>query len=126
MDVIKTLFFGVGIISWIAVAWMSRQKLNIKSMITDGKFSREQISDCLEELDTSALLMDGFEDAVIGYSQRMNEPVLVVYSYVKMVDILIERDGMDYDEAVEYIDFNCLGAWVGEETPIIVMPFWGA
>ena len=35
---------------------------------------------------------------------------------------LIERDGMDYEEATEYIDYNCLGAWIGEQTPIIVMP----
>ena len=37
-------------------------------------------------------------------------------------DTLIERDGMDYEEATEYIDYNCLGAWIGEQTPIIVMP----
>jgi hypothetical protein len=30
---------------------------------------------------------------------------------------------MSFDEAVEYEDFNVIGAWVGEQTPIIVMPF---
>jgi hypothetical protein len=34
--------------------------------------------------------------------------------------VLMTRDGMDYDEASEYIDFNCVGAYVGEQTPIIV------
>jgi hypothetical protein len=39
-----------------------------------------------------------------------------------MVDVLVSRDGMELDEAIEFIDYNCLGAWVGELTPIIVMP----
>lgn len=82
--------------------------------------TREQISDYFEEMDESVLLMDGFEDAFIGYSQRINDPILAVYSYDKMVDVLMSRDGMDYDEATEYIDFNCVGAYVGEQTPIIV------
>ena len=82
--------------------------------------TRQQISDAFEDMGESILLMDGFEDAFIGYSQRINEPMLAVYSYDKMVDVLMFRDGMTHDEASEYIDFNCVGAWVGEQTPIIV------
>lgn len=84
--------------------------------------NREQIDRHLKNIGESALLMDGFDEACIGFSQRINEPMLAVYSYLKMVDTLIERDGMDYEEATEYIDYNCLGAWIGEQTPIIVMP----
>lgn len=84
--------------------------------------TRKEIEDDLLGMDESALLMDGFDEAFIGFSRRINEPLLAVYAWQKMVDVLIERDGMDYDEAVEYIDYNCLGAWVGERTPIIVMP----
>jgi hypothetical protein len=29
---------------------------------------------------------------------------------------------MEWEEAVEYVDYNIVGAWVGEQTPIIVMP----
>lgn len=82
--------------------------------------TRQQLSDYLECMDESTLLMDGFEDAFLGFSRRINEPVLAVYSYDKMVEVLMTRDGMDYDEATEYIDYNCVGAWVGEQTPIIV------
>jgi hypothetical protein len=32
----------------------------------------------------------------------------------------MERDGMDVMEAVEYMDFNVLGAYAGEKTPIFV------
>lgn len=84
--------------------------------------TREQINDVLVEMEESTLLMDGFEEAFIGFSRRINEPLLAVYSWELMVKLLMERDGMSYDDATEYIDFNCIGAWVGEQTPIIVMP----
>lgn len=76
-----------------------------------------------EDMGESALLMDGFENAFIGFSQRINEPVLAVYSRVKMAEVLMSRDGMTYDEAEEFIEYNCVGAWVGEQTPIIVNDF---
>jgi hypothetical protein len=72
----------------------------------------------LADLEEDILLMDGFDDAIIGYSQRINDPTLAVYSWELMVKILMERDGMTDEEAMDYIDFNCLGAWVGERTPI--------
>ena len=84
--------------------------------------TRDEINDALLEMEDSTLLMDGFEEAFIGFSRRINDPLLAVYSWEKMVEILIHRDGMSYDDATEYIDFNCLGAYVGEQTPIIVMP----
>jgi hypothetical protein len=37
-----------------------------------------------------------------------------------MVQILIDRDGLDEMDAAEYIDYNCTGAWMGELTPIVV------
>jgi len=81
-----------------------------------------QINEYLESIGESTLLADGFDAALIGFSQRMNEPMLAVYSYEKMVQVLIDNDDLSYDDAVEYIDFNVVGAWVGEQTPIIVMP----
>ena len=83
---------------------------------------REQINEHLESMGENALLMDGFDEALIGFSQRINEPLLAVYSWEKMMTVCIERDGMGDEEAEEYISYNCIGAWVGEQTPIIVMP----
>lgn len=84
--------------------------------------TRVQINEYLESIGESALLADGFDEALIGFSQRMNEPMLAVYSYEKMVRVLMDNDDLSYDDAVEYLDFNVVGAWVGEQTPIIVMP----
>lgn len=71
-------------------------------------------------MEESVLLLDGFDDAFIGYARRINEPVLAIYSYDRIVDILINRDGMSADEAVEYTDFNIVGVWVGNQTPMIM------
>jgi len=66
------------------------------------------------------LLADGFNDAVIGMGERAGQPIIVVYDFDKCVAILCERDGLDYDDAVEFMYYNVVGAWVGEETPLFV------
>jgi hypothetical protein len=84
--------------------------------------NREQIDQYFKDNSMRVLLLDGFDEALIGYSQRINEPEIAIYSYEQMLGVLVRRDDMDYDEAAEYIEYNCLGAWVGKRTPIIVMP----
>lgn len=37
-----------------------------------------------------------------------------------MIETLVSRDGMTYEDAQEYYDFNVVGAWVGEATPCFV------
>ena len=44
----------------------------------------------------------------------------LIYSGEKIVAILVARDRMTSDEALEYIEFNIEGAYVGEQTPIIM------
>tara|TARA_Y100000034_G_C6818437_1_gene368394 strand:- start:361 stop:624 length:264 start_codon:yes stop_codon:yes gene_type:complete len=68
------------------------------------------------------LLADGLENAFIGFFQRINEPRIAVYDYEKCIQILMERDDMDEDEADEYLQFNTVGAWVGEGTPAFMYP----
>jgi len=79
----------------------------------------EERNDMLEQFN-GALLADGFEDALIGYGQRFSYPV-ANYDYDKCLKILIERDGMEYDEALEFFDFNVVGAYVGESTPVYLI-----
>lgn len=69
----------------------------------------------LEEAE--ALLADGFDDALIGQDRETGR---AVYSTHKMIDILVERDDMSYDDAVEYLEFNTFCAYVGEMTPLYI------
>lgn len=66
------------------------------------------------------LLADGFNDAVIGTGERAGQPIIVVYDFDRCVAILCERDNMSIDEAVDYMYFNVIGSWMGDETPIFM------
>ena len=67
--------------------------------------------------DAECLLADGFEGALIGYAQQFNR-VLALYDWEQCLKILVERDGMTWDDAEEFFEFNVIGAWVGDATPV--------
>ena len=46
------------------------------------------------------LLADGLDDAIIGFEPNMWK---VVYSRSKCMNVLIERDNMDEEEALEFL-----------------------
>jgi hypothetical protein len=64
------------------------------------------------------LKADGFDDAILGVVQRMGIQA-ICYDQDKVINILM-GDGMTYEEAVEYFEFNIAGAWVGESTPFFL------
>jgi hypothetical protein len=59
-----------------------------------------------------------YDSAIVGVTDEGN----VVYDFNKMVDHLVERDGMTRDEAVEFIEYNAVRAlpYAGEKAPIII------
>jgi hypothetical protein len=61
------------------------------------------------------LTIDGFDEAVIGVVERAGL-LAVCYDRNKIINILM-RD-MNAEEAWEYYEFNILGAYVGEATPV--------
>ena len=71
-----------------------------------------------DRYDEEFLKADGFDDAVIGVCYTSNR---LIYSYKKCLDILITKEGMDEIDAIEYLSFNTMGAYVGEQTPIWCM-----
>jgi len=59
-----------------------------------------------------------FDAAIVGVADRIGMETVVVYDSSKVIDILCERDGMDREQATEFYEFNILGAYVGEKTPM--------
>ena len=45
---------------------------------------------------------------------------VIAYDKDECIAILCRRDGMDYEEALEFFNYNVIGAWVGEKTPLFV------
>tara|TARA_R100000900_G_scaffold141983_2_gene123429 strand:- start:103 stop:411 length:309 start_codon:yes stop_codon:yes gene_type:complete len=65
------------------------------------------------------LLADGFDDAIIGISQCSTPKA--VYCTKKCVEILMKRDKMTEEEAVEFFQHNVVGSYMGEKTPIFTI-----
>tara|TARA_A100000172_G_scaffold24398_1_gene14297 strand:- start:1554 stop:1847 length:294 start_codon:yes stop_codon:yes gene_type:complete len=63
---------------------------------------------------------DRLNDAIIGTGGRCGMEEVFVYSYDKILDILMIEDEMTEREAIDYIEYNIAGSYVGELTPILV------
>ena len=79
----------------------------------------KKIMNLLEQIindnpETEFLIVDGFDDAVIGYDVNTYR---LIYSVQKCTDILMQQ-GLDEIDAIEHLHFNTIGAYVGENTPI--------
>jgi len=70
--------------------------------------------------------IDGHDDAIIGPAMVWTEDgslrEVLVYDAEKIRATLMKRDGMSFEEAREFIEFNIEGAYMGPHTAIVVWP----
>lgn len=61
-----------------------------------------------------------YDEAIVGVSDEGR----TVYDYERMVQILMLRDGMDEEEATDFVSYNTMRAapYAGEFAPIIMYP----
>lgn len=78
---------------------------------------RKELSDIYGE---ELIFADGFDDAIIGVAAG-HDLQRVVYCYASMVEACMKEAGMTYEDAIEWIEFNTIGSYVGRSTPIYVM-----
>ena len=71
------------------------------------------------ELHEGLLRMDGYDDCIVGISERFGQESCLIYDYDKVIAKLM-KDGMSQEEAVEFYEFNQLGSWMGDRTPAFV------
>lgn len=89
--------------------------------------TKTDVREQLAEVDENILTADGFDDALIGYTDSwgpaegggMSRVFRAVYSVRRCVEVLV-AGGMAEDEALEYLEFNAIGAYVGPHTPVYV------
>lgn len=79
--------------------------------------------DDLREINPDALLADGLEAALIGYTVNTHHAHVAVYDIDKCIDVLVERDGMTPEEAEEFLSLNTICAYVGENGPLYIKRF---
>ena len=76
--------------------------------------TRDQIADINPDL----VVMDGFDDCILGIGTRFGSEQFVIYDYDKVIAQL-ESYGMTYEEAVEYTNStNSAPMWETTRQPL--------
>lgn len=83
-------------------------------LMANRKKRIEELKQAIENANPDAMLADGHDDALAGYDTQGR----AIYFIDAIIGTLMKRDGMTYEEAYEFFDFNIAGAFVGEYTPI--------
>ena len=78
--------------------------------------NRRDIIDLYSDDEPDILFADGYDGAIEGVVWD-GERTRVVYRMESVLEILMDQ-GMTYDEASEYFDFNVARAHVGVYTPL--------
>ena len=78
--------------------------------------NRKDIIDLYADDEPEILFADGYDSAIEGVVWD-GERTRVVYRMESILSILMDQ-GMSYDEASEYFDFNVAGAHMGVYTPL--------
>lgn len=86
-----------------------------------AKDIRRAVDSYSDQNEAELLIADGLDAAIVGVGRRCGQPDVVVYSIPKAVECL-EKQGMTREEAEEYLEFNSIGAWVGDKTPVWMTP----
>ena len=77
------------------------------------------IEHCSKLEKSEPFFADGFDDAIIGICENSFR---VAYSKSKCIEILIKQD-MSEEEAIEFLEYNTFGAYIGALSPILIEEF---
>ena len=86
--------------------------MNIGIAASGKTETNDELSENYEDL----TFADGYDDCIVGIVTQFGRDPIVCYDYNKVLANLMTQ-GMSEDEALEFFEFNILGAWVGEATP---------
>jgi len=60
---------------------------------------------------------DGFDEAIIGSITSYGRGETVLYSTQKIIEVMMERDGMTAEDAIEFFNYNIIGSYNGDGMP---------
>jgi hypothetical protein len=79
----------------------------------------ELTREVINELAEGAVILDGFDDCIVGISEEFGNGPKIIYSKNKIIQKLMV--GIDYEEALDYYYYNILGGYFGEQNPIFLL-----
>jgi len=77
--------------------------------------------DILNEFAEDAVILDGFDNCIIGITEEFGVGPRILYSKDMILETLTENQNMTYHESLEYYEYNILGLYAGEQTPIFLI-----
>ena len=88
----------------------------------------DDLRNWITERNEDAVLFDGYEAAIVGMVDHCGgdgRATVVAYDGNKCIDTLMQRDGMDEEEAWDYFSFNTLRAMphAGKNSPVFFWPY---
>ena len=84
-------------------------------MIANGDKVRKWVEDNEEE----TIFADGLDDAIIAISREsLTGKYRVVYDVARIVQVLVNDQGMDEDDAYKHMEHHVISVCAGEMTPI--------
>jgi len=82
---------------------------------------RQEISEDYGDPELLFLSEPEYDEAIIGVAHRIGQEDVIAYDYNKLCEIVQKTmNNADIMEVMEYVEFNIMGAYVGERTPIFV------
>jgi hypothetical protein len=71
---------------------------------------------------TGAVQFDGLDEAIVGTAclYRNGRICHVIVYSDELCTRRMMKDGMNHEEAFEYLQFNVYDAWLGDRTPVVL------
>ena len=96
--------------------WVNLSIVQAPKLWYQDFMNRADIEDLYGDDEPNLMFADGFDEAIAGVVWD-GERTRVVYDTELILELLMGRSEMTYEEAVEYFDFNIAGSHMGEYTP---------
>lgn len=74
----------------------------------------------LDQYAEGAILLDGFEDCIVGIVEEYGNGKRILYSKNAIIQKLMIRDLMTHEDADEFYDYNILGLYAGEQNAVFL------
>ena len=72
----------------------------------------------MKEFAEGAIILDGLDEAIMGIAEEFGNGYRIVYSKSNIFSILMNRDGMTEEEAIEFYEYNILGLYASPQNAI--------
>jgi hypothetical protein len=76
--------------------------------------------DVLEDVNPNVIIFPDLNHCIVGYGAQYTKNASLIYDYDKLIEHFMFNEGMSYEDAEEYVNYNIVCLWAGDSTPIIM------